>query len=425
MSYKPINYCFSEGKEGESVNLRGWVHRLRIQKNNVFLTLRDSSGIIQCILPNTPENSKVTMESSIELQGSLKKDLRSPGGYELHGDAMNIVGRAENYPLATGNFSQELLNDQRHLWNRSTKMTAIMKVKAEIMKAGREWFNTSGWYEVTPPIVNKSACEGGSTLFELKFFDDKAYLSQSAQLYLESLIYSLENVWSITPSFRAEKSKTSRHLAEYWHLEGERAWATFDDILSVEEQLITYISNTVAERRAKELQVLGRNPDDLKKVQVPFERIPYAEVIKFLQSKGKNIQLGDDLGTDEERLLTIDSDKPVFIYGAPIAIKPFYAKADPIDPTMALSADKIAPRGLGEISTGGQREEDLEEIVRRIKKENFDPKDYSWYLDLRRYGSVPHSGFGFGLERLTRWICNLEHIRDAIPFPRSMARSYP
>ena len=208
-------------------------------------------------------------------------------------------------------------------------------------------------------------------------------------------------------------------------MEGEKAWANFDDILDVEERLITYVCNSVAERKTKELTFLEKNPNDLKKVQTPFERIPYAEVIKFLQGKGRNVKFGDDLGTDEERLLTIDSDKPMFIYGAPKAIKPFYAKVDPSNPIMVLSADMIAPRGFGEISTGGQREEDLEDIVRRIKEEGFDPKDYSWYLDLRRYGSVPHSGFGFGIERLTRWICNLDHIRDATPFPRTMARSYP
>jgi asparaginyl-tRNA synthetase len=300
-----------------------------------------------------------------------------------------------------------------------------MKVRSEVLRSAREWFDNHGWYETSPPIINKSACEGGSTLFEMKYFDDKAYLSQSAQLYLEAIIYSVENAWSLTPSFRAEKSKTPRHLAEYWHLEGEQAWARFDDILAVEENLISYIANNVADRKSKELEALGRNPYDLQKVVPPFERIPYAEVINILQHKGKDIKFGDDLGADDERDLTQDFEKPIFIYGCPTVIKPFYTKINPKDETMVLSADMIAPKGFGEISTGGQREENLDVLINRIIKDGFDPKDYSWYLDTRKYGSVPHSGFGFGVERLIRWMCNLEHIRDTIPFPRTMVRSYP
>ncbi len=424
MEYKPISYCFEVEPDKGEVNIRGWVHRLRKQKDNIFLTLRDSTGLIQCILPRNEGYDNVTIESSVELFGKVKVDDRSPGGRELQGNSMKIVGMAEDYPIRK-DFSTEFLNDVRHLWNRSRKMQNIYKVRQELLKCAREWFDNSKWYEVSPPILNKSACEGGSTLFEVNYFEDKAFLSQSAQLYLESMIYTLENVWSLTPSFRAEKSKTPRHLAEYWHLEGEKAWTNFDDILEVEEDLISYMVNNVAERRYKELEALGRDPEDLKKVTAPFDRIPYDEVIKFLQQKGKEIKFGDDLGTDEERLLTMSSDKPIFIYGCPKAIKPFYTKIDPKNENMVLSADMIAPRGFGEISTGGQREENLETIVDRIKADGFNPQDYSWYLDLRRYGSVPHSGFGFGVERLLRWICKLEHIRDTIPFPRTMKRYYP
>ena len=426
MRYKPISYCFEGRSESdkEDINIRGWVYRLRTQKDNIFLTLRDSTGIIQCILPRNEENEKITIESSVELSGKVVSDSRSPGGYELHDVSMNIVGLADDYPIRK-DFSTEFLNDVRHLWNRSRKMQNIYKVRHELLKSAREWFDKSEWYEVSPPILNKSACEGGSTLFEVDYFKDKAFLSQSAQLYLEAMIYTLEDVWSLTPSFRAEKSKTPRHLAEYWHLEGEKAWTNFDEILEIEEQLISYIANNIAEKRSEELKALGRNPEDLKKIITPFDRIPYADVIKFLQKKGKNIKFGDDLGADEERLLTIDRDKPVFIYGCPKNIKPFYTKIDPKDEKMVLSADMIAPNGFGEISTGGQREENLETIVNRIKEEGFSPDDYSWYLDLRKYGSVPHSGFGFGVERLLRWICNVEHIRDTIPFPRTMKRYYP
>lgn len=424
MRYKSISYCFQDEKQDENVNLRGWVHRLRKQKDNIFLTLRDSTGIIQCILPRTEEYNRVTIESSVELSGVIKKDERSPGGYELSADNMTIIGLSENYPIRK-DFSTEFLNDVRHLWNRSTKMTNIMKVRSEIMRSAREWFDKNEWYETSPPIFNKSACEGGTTLFEVGYFDDKLFLSQSAQLYLEALTYSLEKVWSLTPSFRAEKSKTPRHLTEFWHLEGEKAWANFDDILTVEEQLIAYICNNVAERSYKELEQLKRKPEDLKKVNAPFDRVSYAEVIKFLQKKGSPIKFGDNLGTEEERLLTIDSDKPLFTCGCPKEIKPFYTKIDPIDEQMVLSADMIAPKGYGEISTGGQREDNLENIIQRLKEEGFNPNDYSWYLDLRRYGSVPHAGFGFGIERLVRWICNLEHIRDTIPFPRTITRAYP
>ncbi len=257
------------------------------------------------------------------------------------------------------------------------------------------------------------------------YFGDTAFLSQSAQLYLESMVYALEKVWSLTPSFRAEKSKTPRHLAEYWHLEGEAAWTDFDSILEVEEQLISHVVQTVVDQRYRELEAIGQDPAVLEDVIPPFPRMPYRDVITFLQSKGLPIDFGDDLGTEEERVLTLDSGKSVIIYGCPKVIKPFYTKIDPDDETMVLSADMIAPRGFGEISTGGQREEDLGVIIERIEEEGFDPKDYGWYLDLRRYGSVPHSGFGFGVERLLRWICNLDHIRDTIPFPRTMTRAYP
>jgi asparaginyl-tRNA synthetase len=424
MKYKSISHYLDSGKDNEDLHLRGWVHRLRKQKDNIFLTLRDSTGLIQCVLPRTEEYNKVTRESAIEIDGKLVKDTRAQGGYEVHVDDMGIVGLSENYPIGK-DFSTEFLNDQRHLWNRSIKMQNIMKVRSQVLSSAREWFDQNNWKEVTPPILNKSACEGGSTLFEVEYFKNKAYLSQSGQLYLEALIYTLENVWSLTPSFRAEKSKTPRHLAEYWHLEAEQAWADFEDILKVEEELISHIANSVATKNSQELIALGRNPSDLEKVQTPFERIPYKEAIKFLKSQGKDIGFEDDLGTEEERLITLNSDKPVFIQGAPTKIKPFYTKINPDDEKMVLSADMLAPRGYGEISTGGQRNENLDSIVKRLKEEGFDPKDYSWYLDLRRFGSVPHSGFGFGIERIIRWLCNLDHIRDTIPFPRTMKRSFP
>jgi len=424
MEYKTVDYCFKPEKHDGEVHLRGWVHRLRKQKGNIFLTLRDSTGIIQCILPNTEEYSLVTIESSVELSGEIREDSRSPGGYEIRVNNMAVVGASDNYPIRK-DFSTEFLNDVRHLWNRSRKMQAVMKVKSGVLRAANDWFHENDWYQVTPPIINRSACEGGSTLFKLDYFGDSASLSQSAQLYLESLVYSLERVWSLTTSFRAEKSKTPRHLAEFTHLEGEQAWATFEDILGVEEKLLTYVVKQVVERNYRELELLGQNPEVLSRISTPFDRISYEEAIASLNQRGRNMQFGDDFGTDEERTLTADLDFPIFLVGAPVSAKPFYTKIDSADERLVLSADILAPRGYGEILTGGQREDDFESITRRIQEEGFDPKDYSWYLDLRKYGSVPHSGFGFGIERIVRWLCNLEHIRDATPYPRTMTRSFP
>ncbi|MBU0471664.1 MAG: asparagine--tRNA ligase [Nanoarchaeota archaeon] len=423
MIYKNIEYCFNKG-ESKDVNVRGWVHRLRKQKDNIFLTLRDSTGIIQCILPFTEEYNKVTIESSVEISGNLIKDERSPSGYEIHANNMNIVGLAENYPIRK-DFSVAYLNTVRHLWNRSRKMQSIMKVKSEAMSAAGEWFKENNWYQTTPPIINNSACEGGSTLFELDFFGNKAYLSQSAQLYLETLIFSLEKVWSSTTSFRAEKSKTPRHLAEYTHLEGEQAWANFEDILKVEEELLTHIVQRVVQNNHKDLEFLKQDVGYLSRIKTPFDRITYEEAISFLNKKGFDMKFGDDFGTEEERQLTSNLDNPLFLISAPVEAKPFYTKINPDDERMVLSADILAPRGFGEISTGGQREDDIESLTRRIKKEGLNPKEYDWYMDLRKYGSVPHSGFGFGLERIVRWICNLDHIRDTTPNPRSVSKSYP
>lgn len=426
MKYISISECFNDNYKGQTVNIRGWIHRLRRGKENMFLTLRDSTGLIQCVYPIKSEYENITRESSVTLKGKLKKDDRSPGGFEIEGDSIETVGPSDNYPISK-DFSVEFLNNVRHLWNRSTKMQNIFKVRSQILSSAREWFDQNGWYETSPPMLNRSACEGGSTLFETKYFDepDPAYLSQSAQLYLESLIFSLEKVWSLTPSFRAEKSKTPRHLAEFWHLEGEKAWADFGEIMHDEENLITYIVNSVADKKYKELEALKVNPRSLEKIHTPFERISYSEAINILNNKGFDLKFGDDLGTVEERELTLDRDNPILVFNYPTISKPFYTKINPEDNNTVLSADILAPKGFGEIMTGGQREDNLQSLIERISKDGLKVNDYSWYLDLRRYGSVPHSGFGFGIERIIKWVCNLEHIRDTIPYPRTMIRSYP
>ena len=313
----------------------------------------------------------------------------------------------------------------RHLWNRSTLIKNMCLVRESILDSARSWFKGDGWHEVSPPILTGSAAEGSTTLFELDYFGKKAYLSQSAQLYLETLIYPLEKVWSITPSFRAEKSRTKRHMAEFWHLEAECAWLNFEGILRVEEKLIEHIVHSVAQARPKELAALGRDPEDLLKIKAPFKRVHYDDVVKQVNDGGIAMKYGEDISTEQERFLTKDLTAPILVLEYPKAVKPFYTKVDPARSDLVYSSDMLAPEGYGEVSSGGQREESLEMIVERIKSEGFNTKDYEWYLDMRRYGSVPHSGFGFGIDRLTRWIAKRDTILDTIPYPRTMSRIYP
>jgi asparaginyl-tRNA synthetase len=420
---------------GKRVTVRGWVHRLRKQKENAFVLLRDDRGsVIQCVVPAT-DAAPLTIESSIEVTGTVSQDPRAPeGGFELKAGELKIYNVAAEYPIGEYQ-SDELLLDKRHLALRTRRMIAIAKVRASVLQYGRQWFVENGWMEVTAPTIVKGAVEGGSTLFKLRYFDQDAYLSQSAQLYLEAMIFSLGPVWSLTPSFRAEKSRTVRHLAEFSHLEAEAPWVTLDDILKAEEQLVSYVIQNTIQTRAEELSLLKRDTADLKKVEPPFDRIPYAKAIETLRSKGlqvtqddgtkRAIQFGDDLSIDTERELTRDASRPVFVVGYPLAVKPFYVKEDPAAPGIGLTADMLAPRGFGEVTSGGLREDSIDSITVRMKKEGLDPGAYEWYLDLRRYGSVPHGGFGLGIERLVRWITNAEDIKDTVLFPRTMARVEP
>ena len=417
---------------GKEVMLRGWVHRKRHLGSKIFLVLRDSSGIIQCLISEDKvdketweQAEKITRESSFIVRGIVRKDERAPGGYEIEVKWLKIVGLSDVFPIRGGEGVDYLL-DNRHLWIRSTRLTAIMKIKHNVLKAAREYLLSNGWWEVTPPIITSSAVEGGATLFELKYFDKKAYLSQSAQLYLEVLIFSLEKVWSLTPSFRAEKSRTRRHLAEYWHLELEAAWYHMNDMMKVAEELVAYIVENVLRERKEELQLLKRDTKILEKsIETPYPRITYDKAIEILQSKGFNIKWGDDLGADEERALTEEFEQPFFITHFPKQIKAFYMKLDPNRPDVVLGFDMLAPEGYGEIIGGSEREDDYEKLLKRIIEFGLNPDDYKWYLDLRRYGSVPHSGFGLGIERLVMWIAGIDHIRDAIPFPRFRERVYP
>jgi asparaginyl-tRNA synthetase len=426
----------SQDLVGKQVTVRGWVYRLRKQKENSFVLVRDDRGaIVQCVL-QTAKVADLTIESSVEITGIVSQDARAPeGGYEIKGTDIRVFNVAgTDYPI--GEFqSDELLLDKRHLALRTRKMVAIAKIRAVLLNHCRQWFVQNDWMEVTAPTIVKGAVEGGSTLFKLKYFDDEAYLSQSAQLYLEAMIFSLGPVWSLTPSFRAEKSRTVRHLAEFSHLEAEAPWVSLEDILNVQEQLVSYsIQNTVRDC-VEELSLLKRDVSGLKKVEPPFERLPYSKAIEVLRSKGfmvteedgsrREIKLGDDLSIDSERELTKSADKPIFVVGYPMAAKPFYVKEDPESRGVGLAADMLAPQGFGEITSGGLREDDISAITARIKKEGLDPSSYEWYLDLRKYGSVPHGGFGLGIERLMRWITNVDDIKDTVLFPRTMSRAYP
>ncbi len=410
----------------ELSELRGWVLKKREHGKIVFIDLRNAMGITQCVVKKDNVSNetwnlakKVTQESSIILNGYWRKEPRAPRGVEFVVKNLNVVHMAESpWPLGKKSHSPEVLMELRHLAVRGPRYQAIFKVRHEILRSSREYFIENGWYEVSPPIIVATACEGGATLFKMNYFEKEAFLTQSSQLYLEVMIFSLEKVWCLAPSFRAEKSRTRRHLCEFWHLEAEAAWMDLDGLMKLEEELVSHICNSVADNCESELEFLGRDPDFLRKIKPPFERISYDDAIKKLQDAGKDIKWGDDIGGDEEFLLTKDLKKPMFMYGYPLHLKAFYVKEDPNRPGMGLTVDLLAPEGYGELATGGVREDDINKLIERIKAEGFDPSLYSWYLDLRRYGSVPHSGFGIGIDRLTWWICKLDHVRDALPFPR-------
>lgn len=432
MEFKHIVDIMKEENTGRRFCIRGWIYRRSVVGKKAFVRIRDSTGVIQVVVDASKTSEKtvdelrnIGLEASVIACGVVKKSERAPGGYELDADLFNIVNYSRDFPIKGGEGVEYLL-DNRHLWIRSPKYAKIFKVKHTVLKAGREYFTTNNWWEVTPPIITASACEGGATLFPVDYFGTTTYLSQSAQLYLEALVYVLEKVWSLTVSFRAEKSRTRRHLAEYWHLEPEAAWYDMDDMMKVAEELVSYIVEKVLEERRSELVDLGRNLEILKKATTtPYPRIKYDEAIEILQKKGLGVKWGDDLGADEERVLTMEFETPFFITHFPKNIKSFYMKIDRSRPDVVLGFDLLAPEGYGEIIGGGEREDDYDTLYKRIIEQGFNPDNYKWYLDLRRYGSVPHSGFGLGIERAVMWICGLDHIRETTPFPRFRERVYP
>lgn len=415
------------------VSVRGWVYRERGSNKLKFITLRDSSHIIQCVIEKNVVGEekfltadKVQMETSMEIHGTIKKDERAPTGYEIAVKDFTIVGSSDSFPINKDQ-SVEFLADNRHLWLRSRKMTAVLKIRSTVFGAIDEYFRMKGFYEYHSPIFQAIQCEGGSTLFEVDYFKQKGvFLSQSWQLYAEPAIFALEKIYTISPSFRAEKSKTSRHLTEYWHAEMEEAWASFDQIIDHGEGVLKHIVKKVLEQNQAELKILERDPQKLiPATQKAFPRMTYDDALIILKKHGMDVEWGKDLRTIEEDVLSKLYDTPIAVTRYPKVVKAFYMKEDSKNPKVVLGVDFIAPEGYGEIIGGSEREADIEKIKERLIAQGEDPKQYEFYLDTRRYGSVPHGGFGMGVERVIAWVCGLENIKDAIPFPRTMIRWKP
>ena len=423
-----------QGKKTEKeVDLRGWIYRTRSSGNIVFMVIRDVTGIIQATIKkgNLTDNEfedakKALVESSLELKGIVKEDKRAPGGYELQVTGINIINFAEPFPIVKDQ-SPEFLLDQRHLWIRSQKLTSIFKIRSTIVGAIHKFFRQLGYYEFDAPILQPNQCEGGSTLFEVKYYDNKTYLSQSWQLYAESAIFSLEKIYNMGPTFRAEKSKTSRHLSEFWMAEMESAWLDLLDITEIAKDEVKFILKEVLSNNKRELEILSQDVKKLERIsKSDFPTITYTEALKMLKEKAKmDIEWGKDLRTIEEDELMKHFDTPVVVTNYPIKIMAFYKPKDPKDQKTAMCFDMIAPEGYGEIIGGSQRSTNIDEMIKRLKEMGENIDNYQWYFDLRRYGSVIHSGYGLGVERTVAWICGIDNIKDAIPFPRTILRFRP
>jgi len=417
----------------QEVKIGAWLANKRSSGKIAFLQLRDGTGFIQGVVAKSDIGEEVfqlaksiTQESSLFVTGKVQKDERSPLGFELLVTGLEVIHQAVDYPITPKEHGTEFLMDHRHLWLRSKRQHAVMKIRNEIIRATFEFFNNNGFTKVDPPILTGSSPEGGSELFHTKYFDEDAFLSQSGQLHLEAAAMALGKVFSFGPTFRAEKSKTRRHLIEFWMIEPEMAFYDHEDSLKVQEEYVSYIVQSVLKNCQIELKILGRDTSKLEKIQAPFPRITYDEALKFLHEKGFNdVQWGDDFGAPHETAIAENYDKPVFITHYPTALKAFYMQPDPKRPEVVLCADMIAPEGYGEIIGGSERINDFDLLQQRLDEHNLPLEAYKWYLELRQYGSVPHSGFGLGLERTVAWISGVEHVRETIPFPRLLNRLYP
>lgn len=419
----------------KEVTIRGWLYNLRESGKLLFPIFRDGTGIIQGVIslkehPDAFNAVKgLTQESSVEVTGKVAAEPRAPGGYELHISAVQIVQRvpeSQPYPIQLKEHGVDFLLDQRHLWIRTPRQASILRIRAEAERAARNFMDSQGYTLTDAPIFTPAACEGTTTLFEVDYIDDqKAYLTQSGQLYVEATAAALGKVYCFGPTFRAEKSKTRRHLTEFWMLEPEAAYAHLEDMMLLGEGLVSAVVQSCVKNRSRELEMLKRDVAKLEKIQSPFPRILYEDAIKVLNENGNTAKFGDDFGGDEETIISKNFDKPVIIHRYPAAMKAFYMATDAARPELSLSFDMIAPEGYGEIIGGGERLSSYETVIERLRQNNLPEESFQWYLDLRRYGSVPHAGFGLGLERTVAWICGTEHIREVIPFPRMLYRVYP
>ncbi len=418
--------------EGKTITVKGWLYNKRDKGKLQFLLIRDGTGIIQAVAFQKEINAEafaaacqVTQESSIIATGTVRADSRAPGGYELSLSDLRIVQLVQDYPITPKEHGVDFLMDRRHLWIRSMQQWAILRVRATVIRAIRDWLDGHNFTLVDAPILTPSACEGTTNLFETQYFDQKAYLTQSGQLYNEATIMAFGRTYCFGPTFRAEKSKTRRHLIEFWMVEPEMAYADLEECMRIEEEFVSYIVQRALEERSEELKILERDTSKLQHISPPFPRMSYTEALDVLREAGEPLPWGEDLGAPHETILGSRFDKPLFVHHYPAQCKAFYMEADAEDPRLSLSVDLLAPEGYGEIIGGGQRTASLELLERRIAEHNLPREAFEWYLDLRRYGTVPHSGFGLGIERTVTWICGVHHIRETIPFPRTLGRIYP
>jgi len=421
--------------EGQEVTLRGWLYNLREAGKLLFPIFRDGTGIMQGVVA-AKENAAafealkgLPQESSVIVTGKVRADQRAPGGYELQISMLEVVHRVRDddpYPIQLKEHGVDFLLERRHLWMRTPRQAAILRIRAEAIRAAREYMDSQGYTLTDAPIFTPAACEGTTTLFGVEYFDEgTAYLTQSGQLYVEATAMALGKVYCFGPTFRAEKSKTRRHLTEFWMLEPEAAFARLDDMMALGEGLVSHVVQSALKNRARELETLKRDGSKLEPVKPPFPRISYDEAVQILQRRGKEVKWGDDFGGEDETILSSEFDRPVMVHRYPAAIKAFYMEPDPDRPELALGFDMLASEGYGEIIGGGERMSSYDHLVKRLREHGLPEEAFQWYLDLRRYGSVPHAGFGLGLERTVAWICGTEHIREVIPFPRMIYRIYP
>lgn len=424
MSWTPINTLSHH--IGETAGIRGWITHVRSSGRVQFLVVRDGTGVVQCVTRGgNGDPGALTQETAVSVIGTVRADPRAPGGVELETEDVTIIGTSHEYPITPKAHGVDFLMEHRHLWVRSPRQAAILRIRSAVVAAARGFLDRNGFVAADPPIISPSAAEGTSSLFSIDYFGEPAYLSQSGQLYLEALAMALGRVYAFGPTFRAEKSKTRRHLTEFWMLEPEMAFVEFEENLEWQERLVSEVVAAVVSRCGNELAILDRDTAGLKRVAPPFPRISYDEVVERLNHSGLTLEWGEDLGAPHETAVASWFDRPVFVTRFPTKVKAFYMQPDPNRPEVVLAADLLAPDGYGEIVGGSQRIHDLALLESRLAEHGLNPADYAWYVDLRRYGSVPHSGFGLGLERVVAWLAGLEHVRETTAFARTLNRVWP